>query len=52
MFGSEATKQLDYMKCFPDGYRTGTKMIDAWELWSLIIYVKLMICMPKAQVCR
>lgn len=29
MFGREAAKQLDYVECFPDGYRTGTKMIDA-----------------------
>ncbi|XP_004512236.1 thiol-disulfide oxidoreductase LTO1 isoform X2 [Cicer arietinum] len=29
MFGREAAKQLDYVECFPDGYRTGIKMIDA-----------------------
>jgi hypothetical protein len=29
MFGREAAKQLDYVECFPDGYRTGTKMIDS-----------------------
>ncbi|KAL5099622.1 hypothetical protein RYX36_003949 [Vicia faba] len=29
MFGREAAKQLDYVECFPDGFRTGTKMIDA-----------------------
>ncbi|CAL5188210.1 unnamed protein product [Lathyrus oleraceus] len=29
MFGREAAKQLEYVECFPDGFRTGTKMIDA-----------------------
>lgn len=29
MFGREAAKQLDYVECFPEGYRTGTKMIKA-----------------------
>ncbi|KAK7253000.1 hypothetical protein RIF29_37360 [Crotalaria pallida] len=29
MFGREAVKQLDYVECFPEGYRTGTKMIKA-----------------------
>ncbi|MBA0551602.1 hypothetical protein Golob_022478, partial [Gossypium lobatum] len=29
MFGREAAKLLDYIECFPDGYKTGTKMIKA-----------------------
>ncbi|ESW29954.1 hypothetical protein PHAVU_002G112700 [Phaseolus vulgaris] len=29
MFGREAAKELDYVECFPEGYRTGTKMIKA-----------------------
>ncbi|TKY70280.1 Thiol-disulfide oxidoreductase LTO1 [Spatholobus suberectus] len=29
MFGREAAKQLDYVECFPEGYRTGTKMIKS-----------------------
>ncbi|XWS42202.1 hypothetical protein CRYUN_Cryun17cG0147900 [Craigia yunnanensis] len=29
MFGREALKLLDYVECFPDGYKTGTKMIKA-----------------------
>lgn len=29
MFGSQAVKQLDYVECFPDGYRNGTKMEKA-----------------------
>ncbi|KAE8010695.1 hypothetical protein FH972_007040 [Carpinus fangiana] len=28
-FGREAAKLLDYVECFPDGYRKGTKMIKA-----------------------
>ncbi|XVF18105.1 hypothetical protein REPUB_Repub10bG0183200 [Reevesia pubescens] len=30
MFGREASKLLDHVKCFPDGYKTGTKMIKAF----------------------
>ncbi|KAK9010971.1 hypothetical protein V6N11_043833, partial [Hibiscus sabdariffa] len=29
MFGREAAKLLDYVECFPDGYKTGTNMIKA-----------------------
>ncbi|XP_028774494.1 thiol-disulfide oxidoreductase LTO1 [Neltuma alba] len=29
MFGREAVKLLDYVECFPEGYRTGTKMTKA-----------------------
>ncbi|GMY11143.1 thiol-disulfide oxidoreductase LTO1 [Fagus crenata] len=29
MFGREAAKLLDYVECFPDGYKKGTKMIKA-----------------------
>ncbi|XP_057449222.1 thiol-disulfide oxidoreductase LTO1 [Lotus japonicus] len=29
MFGREAFKQLDYVECFPEGYRTGTKMLES-----------------------
>lgn len=29
MFGREAAKQLDYVECFPEGYKTGNKMIKA-----------------------
>ncbi|KAB2094868.1 hypothetical protein ES319_A02G189400v1 [Gossypium barbadense] len=29
MFGREAAKLLDCIECFPDGYKTGTKMIKA-----------------------
>lgn len=29
MFGREAVKLLDYVECFPEGYRTGTKMMKA-----------------------
>ncbi|KAK8673334.1 hypothetical protein V6N13_111677 [Hibiscus sabdariffa] len=29
MFGREAAKLLDYVECFPDGYKTGTTMIKA-----------------------
>lgn len=29
MFGLEAAKLLDYVECFPDGYRKGTKMAKA-----------------------
>lgn len=29
MFGREAAKQLDYVECFPQGYKTGNKMIKA-----------------------
>ncbi|KAH9662490.1 Thiol-disulfide oxidoreductase LTO1 [Citrus sinensis] len=29
MFGSEAVKQLNYVECFPDGYRKGTKIAKA-----------------------
>ncbi|GMI68238.1 Lumen Thiol Oxidoreductase 1 [Hibiscus trionum] len=29
MFGREAAKLLDYIECFPDGYKTGTVMIKA-----------------------
>ncbi|XVF15984.1 hypothetical protein REPUB_Repub09cG0203100 [Reevesia pubescens] len=29
MFGREAAKLLDYVECFPDGFKTGTKMIKA-----------------------
>ncbi|OMP04198.1 Thioredoxin-like protein [Corchorus olitorius] len=27
MFGREASKLLDFVECFPDGFKTGTKMI-------------------------
>ncbi|KAH9710734.1 Thiol-disulfide oxidoreductase LTO1 [Citrus sinensis] len=29
MFGSKAVKQLNYVECFPDGYRKGTKIAKA-----------------------
>ncbi|XVF59858.1 hypothetical protein PTKIN_Ptkin07bG0309500 [Pterospermum kingtungense] len=29
MFGREASKLLDYVECFPDGFKTGTKMVKA-----------------------
>lgn len=29
MFGQEAVKLLDYVECFPDGYRKGTKIAKA-----------------------
>ena len=29
MFGREAAKLLDYVECFPDGYRKGIKMAKA-----------------------
>ncbi|RDX71409.1 Thiol-disulfide oxidoreductase LTO1, partial [Mucuna pruriens] len=29
MFGREAVKELDYVECFPEGFRAGTKMIKA-----------------------
>ena len=29
MFGREASKLLDYVEYFPDGYKTGTKMVKA-----------------------
>ncbi|KAJ0097406.1 hypothetical protein Patl1_29195 [Pistacia atlantica] len=29
MFGQDAAKLLDYVECFPDGYRKGTKMAKA-----------------------
>ncbi|XP_022741712.1 thiol-disulfide oxidoreductase LTO1 [Durio zibethinus] len=29
MFGREASKLLDYVECFPDGFKTGTKMFKA-----------------------
>lgn len=29
MFGREAAKLLDYVECFPDGYKKGTKMAKA-----------------------
>lgn len=29
MFGREAAKLLDYVECFPEGFRKGTKMIKA-----------------------
>ncbi|KAK6237262.1 hypothetical protein QUC31_002731 [Theobroma cacao] len=29
MFGREASKLLDYVECFPDGVKTGTKMVKA-----------------------
>lgn len=29
MFGREAVKQLDYIECFPNGYKTGIKMDKA-----------------------
>jgi hypothetical protein len=52
MFGREAAKQLDYVECFPDGYRTGTKMIDAcidakiegFPTWIINGQVKNVLC--------
>ncbi|XP_010266932.1 PREDICTED: thiol-disulfide oxidoreductase LTO1 isoform X2 [Nelumbo nucifera] len=43
MFGREAAKLLDYVECFPDGYRTGTKIakacsdagIDGFPTWVI-----------------
>ncbi|XVE82416.1 hypothetical protein DITRI_Ditri16bG0002900 [Diplodiscus trichospermus] len=29
MFGREASKLLDYVECFPEGYQTGTEMVKA-----------------------
>lgn len=29
MFGREAAKLLDYVECFPDGYRKGIKIAKA-----------------------
>lgn len=29
MFGREAAKLLDYVECFPEGYKKGTKMLKA-----------------------
>lgn len=29
MFGREAAKLLDYVECFPNGYKKGTKMDKA-----------------------
>lgn len=29
MFGSEAAKLLDYVECYPDGIKAGTKMAEA-----------------------
>ncbi|KAH7529174.1 hypothetical protein FEM48_Zijuj05G0156500 [Ziziphus jujuba var. spinosa] len=29
MFGSEAAKLLNYVECFPDGYKKGTKILKA-----------------------
>lgn len=29
MFGHEAAKLLDYVECFPDGVREGTKIAEA-----------------------
>lgn len=29
MFGREAAKLLDYVECFPDGVREGTKIAEA-----------------------
>ncbi|CAK9172600.1 unnamed protein product [Ilex paraguariensis] len=29
MFGREAAKVLDYVECFPDGYRKGVKIAEA-----------------------
>lgn len=29
MFGQEAAKQLDYVECFPNGYKKGTKIAKA-----------------------
>lgn len=29
MFGREAADILDYVECFPDGYRKGTKMVKS-----------------------
>ncbi|KAH7522314.1 hypothetical protein FEM48_Zijuj07G0125400 [Ziziphus jujuba var. spinosa] len=29
MFGSEASKLLNYVECFPDGYKKGTKILKA-----------------------
>lgn len=42
-FGQEAAKLLDYVECFPDGYRKGTKMIkactdagiDGFPMWQI-----------------
>lgn len=43
MFGHEAAKLLDYVECFPDGYRKGTKMakactdakIEGFPMWEI-----------------
>lgn len=29
MFGHEAAKLLDYVECFPEGYKKGTKILKA-----------------------
>lgn len=29
MFGREAAKLVDYVECFPEGYKKGTKMIKS-----------------------
>lgn len=29
MFGREAAKLLDYVECFPEGYKKGTKILKA-----------------------
>lgn len=29
MFGREAAKELNYVECFPDGYKKGTKILKA-----------------------
>ncbi|KAK7840785.1 thiol-disulfide oxidoreductase lto1 [Quercus suber] len=42
-FGQEAAKLLDYVECFPDGYRKGTKMakactdakIEGFPMWEI-----------------
>ncbi|KAJ9540894.1 hypothetical protein OSB04_027400 [Centaurea solstitialis] len=43
MFGSEAAKLLDYVECFPDGYKTGTPLgkecsktiIEGFPMWVI-----------------
>ena len=48
MFGREAAKELDYVECYPEGFRPGTTMnkacidakVDGFPMWVINGQVK------------
>ena len=55
MFGKEASKILNYVECFPDGYRKGTKIakacsdakIEGFPTWVINGQVRDLLCLKS-----